>query len=76
MVSAVIKMDTLLLNEALCQNYGPDQINVNCGNSLVTHCSQGQRVFVVSENAATELRGYGKRCTFSGFLIQLDIQSY
>ena len=74
--AAYIKKDGEWLSEAYCINYGPDYIYIQCGNSVVVHCYLGQHVFVPTSFPDTQLYGYNKRSTFSGFLIHADIPPY
>ena len=71
-----IQRDEEELSEAHCQNYGTESHSTQCGNSVVIQCNEGQRVFVTATHTDSQLHGYRKRSTFSGFLIHADVSPY
>ena len=71
--SAYIQRDGDKLAEGNCRHYGPDNLSLLCGNSVVIHCHLGQRVFIATAYPDTQFRHYAKRSVFSGFLIHADI---
>ena len=74
--SGLLKMDEGQLTEAYCDYEGSGHLRKQCGNSVVTHCNQGQHVYVSTAYSNTQLYGGAKRSTFSGFVINADVHPY
>ena len=70
--SGVIQIGETRLSEAYCSNYGNDIIRVQCGNTAVVGCRQGEEVSITAPVSASHLYGLDKRSTFSGFLISAE----
>ena len=76
LTAALIQVDGDRLSEAYCKIDGSNSLAAQCGNSVVTHCSNGQSVSVISAYADTQMDGGRKTSTFSGFLIHEDVSPY
>ena len=69
--------DEEAVSEARCTIYSSQPDNLQCSNSAVVHCEEGQRVFLAANVANTEVwTSWGPTSIFSGFLIHADVSPY
>ena len=65
------------VSEAHCTINSSDHDYVQCSNSAVVHCEEGQRAFLAANIANTEVMfSSGPASIFSGFLIHADVSPY
>ena len=73
--AGMIQRDSVVLTEAFCENEGSDHVYVQCVNSVVIPCNEGEQGFM-SGFDNSQIHSTDNRNTFSGFLIQPDTSSF
>ena len=71
-----LKLDETTLAAVDYNNNNENTIGVQCANSAVTWCSEGQKVQAVSDLDTSMMFGFqtDKESTFSGFLLRAEVQ--
>ena len=65
------------VSEAHCSVYSSEADFIQCSNSAVVHCEEGQRAFLAANFGDTEVWfATGPASIFSGFLIHADVSPY
>ena len=75
-IDAYMMVGSVETSVVWCDNYGQDIVTVQCGNSAIAHCDQGDKVRIAALTPGGQVYGANQRSTFSGFLVHADIPPY